>query len=104
MNSAAPRTSPDRDRAVRRLSRLTIGTAIAGTLGSVAFGGLAALTYRGSSTVATTAAQVTTSSVAASPSPGAAAYSGSGLQAATPYPTTTTTTTPRSAHVSTGGS
>ncbi len=43
-----------RDRAVRRVSRLTVATAIAGTAAAVGFAGLAAVTYAGTTPTATT--------------------------------------------------
>jgi hypothetical protein len=117
MDSANRRSSPDRDLALRRLRRFTIGTAFAGALGSVAFGALAAATYSGTSP-STAAAQMTTTSGTSSTTSGSSSSStsddeessddgessddSSSLQAATAAPTTTTTH--RSAQVSTGGS
>jgi len=48
------RPAHDRDRALRRLHRLTLGTAIAGSVGALAFAGLAAATYDGAATTPTT--------------------------------------------------
>src|SRR4029079_170950 len=60
MHAPASRNSHDRDRAVDRIRRLTVGTTVAGIVGIGAFGGLAATTWRGTDTTVTTAAVITT--------------------------------------------
>jgi len=51
---ARPTTRRERDRALDRLQSITTGTAIAATIASVGFGTLAAFTWSGASTDATT--------------------------------------------------
>lgn len=58
--SARPQTSRNRDRAIDRLRSITTGTAVAATIATAGFGGLAALTYTGTSADATTGSAGTT--------------------------------------------
>ena len=65
MKPARPRTHRDpgrqrlveRDKALGRLSRLTTATAVAGAAATVAFGGLAAITYTGTTNAAANTVQ-----------------------------------------------
>jgi hypothetical protein len=108
MKSAAPRTPIDRTIALRRLRTLTLGTALAGVLGMVGFGSVAALTYAGKAsttggTVADNSSTTTTSpdtSSTATATPSASTSGGSSLQAASQTPTATA----RPAQVTSGGS
>lgn len=43
-----------RDEAIRRVSRITVASVLAGTVASIGFAGLAAATYSGTSTTGTT--------------------------------------------------
>jgi hypothetical protein len=45
--SARPQTSRNRDRALAKLRSITTGTAVAASIATAGFGGLAALTYTG---------------------------------------------------------
>ena len=109
MKSAAPRTPIDRTMALRRLRTLTLGTVLAGALGMVGFGSVAALTYAGKAwttggTVADNSSPTTTTSPdtssTATATPSASTSSGSSLQAASQTPAATA----RPAQVTTGGS
>ncbi len=95
-----------RDRALARLSRLTTATAVVGTLATVGFGGLAAITFSGTSSA----------DAAQQPATQSDPLSALGLQPISPYatprPSTTRsyatvpapTRTSRRGHVTTGGS
>jgi hypothetical protein len=87
MNTPARRSPVDRDRAVARLRRITIGTSIASLAAVGGFGAIAALSDDGTSADLTTAAAVTAGGGATTDSAAAAA------EAAAPAATTTTTTT-----------
>ena len=109
MNSAARRSSADRDRAVGRLRTMTIGTGLAGVVAVGGFGAIAAASYDGTSAddgaitaaVRTTAAGTTpTTSTTSTTSTTTSTPSSTGLSPTT-APTTTTT---GSAHASTGSS
>ena len=119
MHAPATRRPADRDRAVDRIRRLTIGTTVAGIVAVGGFGGLAAATYRGADTQVTTAAAIaTTGGDAASGSDtGSSTASDDGTSTATDDTTTspsatsdtlattpTVTSTAGSAHATTGGS
>jgi hypothetical protein len=103
--SARPQTSRNRDRALARIQSITTRTAVVASIATVGFGGLAALTYSGTSDTAA-AADPTTQSVdgsttdptATDPTNGTGATSG--LQA-TPAPIATPK---HKAHVTSGGS
>ena len=66
MHAPSTRRPADRDRAVDRIRRLTIGTTVAGIVAVGGFGGLAAATWRGADAQVTTAAITTTDDDAAS--------------------------------------
>ena len=119
MHAPASRNSHDRDRAVDRIRRLTVGTTVAGIVGIGAFGGLAATTWRGTGTTVTTAAVITTTGDDAGSGAGSSTFSDDGTSpatddtTATPSPTATAntqTTTPTvtatggAAHATTGSS
>ena len=101
MHASTRRDPQTRARALRRLSRLRTGAAVVGVVGSVAFAGLAAMTYDGTS-AGTTAAASTATTPAATPVPLTADdTTGSSSFGSVPAPVTTT---PGSGHASTGGS
>jgi hypothetical protein len=110
MNSSArPQTSRNRDRAVARIESITRRTAIAATVATVGFGGLAAFTYSGTSDATTgsdTTVQAgsvdgtTTDATAGTESTTTSDGASAGLQAA---PAPTATPTPK-ARVTSGGS
>jgi hypothetical protein len=117
MNAAKRTTPADRNRAVARLRRLTIGTTIAGLAAVGGFGTLAAVSYSGHSTGTTADVQATTTTDGTST--GSSTTTGSGTTgtmatptatvAATATPTiqpatTTITTTTGGGQVSSGGS
>lgn len=119
MHAPTTRRPADRDRAVDRIRRLTIGTTVAGIVAVGGFGGLAAATWHGTETTVTTAAVTSTGDDAASGSnTGSSAATDDDTStttddvAATAPPTTSSTqaTTPTvtanrgSAHATTGGS
>ncbi|HEY7131814.1 MAG TPA: hypothetical protein VH440_06155 [Candidatus Limnocylindrales bacterium] len=62
MQPAPDRSPAERDRAVDRVRRLTIGSTIAGMVGLGAFGGLAALSDSGMSTDGVTTAAISDAS------------------------------------------
>jgi hypothetical protein len=93
MNAAPRRTTSQRDHAARLLMRLTLGTAIAGSLGTVAFGGVAA--------VAAVGDQATSSDSTASDRTTSDSSTSTGLQPAVSPPSTASS---GSSQVSTGGS
>ena len=104
--SALPQTSRNRDRAISRIRSITTGTAIVASVATAGFGGLAALTYTGTSTDSTlvdannsgagsVAGTTTTGTPSATPTTDT-----TGLQAA-PAPTATTK---HKARVTSGGS
>jgi hypothetical protein len=104
--SARPQTSRNRDRAVASLQSITARTAVAATIATIGFGGLAAYTYTGTtdgaSTIDSNAAGATTDGSTTNTTTGAAATAPTpaGLQAvAAP----TATKRPR-ARVTSGGS
>jgi hypothetical protein len=106
--SARPQTSRNRDRALARIQSLTTRTAVVASIATVGFGGLAALTYRGTSD-ATNAADTTsqgldgsTTDTTTKTQPTTSATDGTiaGLQP-TPAPTATTK---HKARVTSGGS
>ena len=118
MHAPASRSSLDRDRAVDRIRRLTVGTTVAGIVGIGAFGGLAATTWRGADAQVTTAAITTTGDDAGSGA-GSSTSSDDGTSTATddttatPSPTATANTqattptvtaTGGGAHATTGSS
>jgi hypothetical protein len=99
----------DRDRAVARLRRLTLGSAAGGVIGTMLFGGLAAATYDG--TTATTTAAATTDDSAAQIAADDSTSNTSGSTSTSDNSTTvqatqapTATSTTGGAHASTGGS
>jgi hypothetical protein len=105
--SARPQTSRNRDRALARLQSITTRTAIAASMATVGFGGLAAVTYSGTSDATTANTTVpatvvgggatdTTTDTTAGTTNGAS----SGLQAV-PAPTASTR---HKSHVTSGGS
>ena len=112
MTPATARTSADRDRAVDRVRRLTVGAGVAGVVAVGAFGGLAAMTYRGADATVTTAAVTTTTtgSTTQAASDDDAATDDDTTNATTTTRTTSGTTTPTvttttgSGHATTGGS
>jgi hypothetical protein len=101
------RLPADRDRALARLRRVTVGTAAGGVIGTMLFGALAAATYDGTTQTSTTAdaAQVAanddTTTATDTSSSSTAADDASTLQATQP-PTSSTSSS--GAHASTGGS
>jgi hypothetical protein len=104
------RLPADRDRAVARLRRVTIGAAAGGIAGTMLFGGLAAVTYDGTTSTSQALALTDDSAaqVAADDSRTSGALSSSASTSddqlqATPAPTTSSAAT-GSAHASTGGS
>jgi hypothetical protein len=109
MNTNDNGRAETRSRANGRLRRMTIGTAVLGVLATGSFGGLAALTYDGSSdsgsavaevdTSTTTITTTTTATSAATAEPTATAAAAA---AATAAPAVTTTQ--GAAHATTGGS
>ncbi len=115
---ATQRSSADRDRAVARLRRLTIGSTIASIAAAGAFGGLAALTDRGTIVDGVTTAAITidagTTDAASDDDTGTSDTSASDTtttdtSAATTTPTTTATSptvtsTGGAAQATTGGS
>ena len=119
MHAPASRSFLDRDRAVDRIRRLTVGTTVAGIVGIGAFGGLAATTWRGTDTTVTTAAVITTTGDDAASGAGSSTSSDDGTSTvtddttATPSPTATANTqattptvtaTGGAAHATTGSS
>jgi cytoskeletal protein RodZ len=108
MNAASRQTRSDRDRALRRLSRLTIGAAVAGSIGTAAFSGLALVTYRGATTDSTgvdvTSSAGTTSGTTDTSSTTSSSTTSSSTTNGLQSTTTTPTTTSGGGHVSTGGS
>jgi hypothetical protein len=106
MHAPTTRRPADRDRAVDRIRRLTIGTTVAGIVAVGGFGGLAAATWHGTDSTVTTAAVIPNSDddgtstadddASSTTSPAAT----SDTQATTP----TVTTTGASAHATSGGS
>ena len=106
--SARPQTSRNRDRALARIQSITTRTAVVASIATVGFGGLAALTYSG--TTDSTAAADATNQTLAGASTGASSTTAtttpatggvtSGLQP-TAAPTATPTRKPR---VTSGGS
>jgi hypothetical protein len=110
MKSAARISPTDRDRAVRRLRAITIGTSLAGVAAVGAFGAIAAASYDGTTTDVTTAAVTTTSTsttdgTSSTTSSGTSTTSGTTSTTSTSLQTTTTpTTTSGTAHATTGGS
>jgi hypothetical protein len=91
--SARPQTSRNRDRALARIQSITTRTAVVASIATVGFGGLAALTYRGTSAAnaADTTSQNVDGSTTASPTDNTASATDSvtaGLQA-TPAPAAT---------------
>lgn len=105
--SARPQTSRNRDRALARIQSITTRTAVVASIATVGFGGLAALTYSGTSDT-TNAADTTSQNVDGSTdtttetdnTTSATDNVTTGLQA-TPAPIAT----PRhKAHVTSGGS
>ncbi len=110
MHAPASRSSLDRDRAVDRIRRLTVGTTVAGIVGIGAFGGLAATTWRGTNATVTTAAVTTTTGDDAASGAGSSTGSDDGTSTATddttatPSPTATANTQARTPTVTaTGG-
>jgi hypothetical protein len=105
--SARPQTSRNRDRALARIQSITTRTAVVASIATVGFGGLAALTYTGTSD-ATNAADTTSQNIDGSTTDttttdtttSATDSVTSGLQA-TPAPTATTK---HKARVTSGGS
>jgi hypothetical protein len=106
--SARAQTSRNRDRALARIQSITTRTAVVASIATVGFGGLAALTYSGTSDT-TNAADTTSQNVDGSTTdtttntdPTTSATNGvtAGLQA-TPAPTATTK---HKARVTSGGS
>jgi hypothetical protein len=94
----------DRDRAVARLRRVTVGTAAAGMIGTALFGTLAAATYDGTNAAATSDAvtDITAAQVAVDDTSDSSTTTGTDDQlVATPAPTTASS---GAAHASTGGS
>jgi len=94
MHAPASRSSHDRDRAVDRIRRLTVGTTVAGIVGIGAFGGLAATTWRGTDTTVTTAAVSTTTGDDAGSGSGAGSSTGSDDGTSTTTDDTTATPSP----------
>jgi hypothetical protein len=97
-----------RDRSVRRLRRLTVGAAIAGSAATAGFGAVAAVTYPGS-TSSTTASFGSTAATTTSTTGGTTTTDAATTAVATAAPTMTTTTTSastttRTGRVTTGGS
>jgi len=105
MNTTDNGRAEARSRANRRLKRMTIGTALAAVAATGGFGWLAAATYNGASTDATTAAVTTKTTSAAADT---AANSSTGASTSTSTGTTTTAPVVSAAqgvaHASTGGS
>ncbi len=95
-----------RSRANRRLRNLTIGTAAFGIAATGSLGWLAAMSYDGSTSVATTAVagttadSSTTTATAATPTPATTTTSAGAAATAAPVVTTTSGT----GHATTGGS
>ena len=122
MNTPITRRPADRDRAVDRVRRLTVGTTVAGIVAIGGFGGLAAATYRGAETQVTTAAvpvtggaddtsasTSSTSDDATSDDATAAPTTSAGSTATSPTNTSTATSpsvtsTTGTAHATSGGS
>lgn len=109
---SATRISPtDRDRAVRRLRAITIGTSLAGVAAVGGFGAIAAASRDGTMTGVTTAAVTTTSTsssdgTSSTTSTDAATTSGTTPTSSSTSLQTTTTpmTTTGTAHATTGSS
>ena len=111
MTSAQPLTPRERDSAVDRVRRLTIGTALASLAAVVAFGGVAAASNSGTASAASSSGSATMGTGTSSSSSGVSsstsgsqsdstAQNGSGLQAS-PQPATSSS---RTAQVTSGGS
>jgi hypothetical protein len=101
--SARPQTSRNRDRALARIQSITTRTAVVASIATVGFGGLAALTYSGTSDAANvggSTTDTTTHTTTGTDTTPATDSVTSGLQA-TPAPTATTRHTAR---VTSGGS
>ncbi len=105
METADRRQPFDRTKAVRRLSSLTRMTAVAGAIGTVAFGGLAAVTYNGvaASDLASDATTSTTTTAAATSTTSQSSTS-QGQETLSQGSTTIESGTSGSGQVSTGGS
>jgi cytoskeletal protein RodZ len=120
MPALTTRGPADRDRAVDRVRRLTVGATVAGIVAVGGFAGLAAATWRGAdSTITTAAVTTTTADAAAGSTSGTSTTSGVTTTSSTTTTTTTrastatlapTATTPAvtsatgTAHATTGGS
>lgn len=105
--SARPQTSRNRDRALNRLRSITTGTAVAASIATAGFGGLAALTYTGTTDASTGSTNTTLPAGGAvdgttttGTRTGSTTTTVTGLQPTVPPVTTTRTKT----HVTSGGS
>jgi hypothetical protein len=107
MKTAARLTVAERDRALRRLRTMTVGTAIASVTALGGFSSVAAVTYSGSSGGQTAvAAESTTAGTLTSDTTTSTTTSTTTTATPTPslQPAATTATTSRNAQVTTGGS
>ena len=106
MKSAARISPTDRDRAVRRLRAITIGTSLAGVAAVGGFGAVAAASYDGTTTDVTTAAVTTTSTSTSTSDDGttSARSDTTSTTSSSLQTTTAPTTTSGISHAASGGS